>query len=66
MVEKRDSTMGKVAELHKIDERLIDMHSRAHPKNDITENFIKIGTWAAMTRCLSAIRLHLAQEQSLH
>ena len=61
--------MGKVAELHKIDERLIDMHSisaevaRAHPKSDITEKF---NTWAAMTRCLSAIRLHLAQEQSLH
>ena len=48
MVEKRDSTMGKVAELHKIDERLIDMHSsavvahaRGYPKSDITEKILK-------------------------
>ena len=65
--------MGKVAELHKIDERLIDMHSSAVVARARTQkvtspkNFSKeIGTWAAMTRCLSAIRLHLAQEQSLH
>ena len=40
--------MGKVAELHKIDERLIDMHSsavvahaRGYPKSDITEKILK-------------------------